>query len=692
MSSFVPNDHAGAATPDVSIIIPVFNKLSLTRACLESIRREGATVSVEIVVVDNGSSDGSREWLARQESEGRLRAVISPENLGFARGCNLGASQARGRYLLFLNNDMEVTPGWLEPLVATLDCDPDAAVVGARLLFADETIQHGGVALVRVTKDGSTHIGGLHMSYQKPADHHGACNAQLMQIVTGACLLIRPGVFAEVGGFDDRYWNGNEDVDLCLKVRELGWDVVYRGESVVYHYESQSGPERFSQVEHNIKLFNDIWFDRAQPDFEQSEDNRFTPTQHNHIRPYAAPRLLYHDRRRVGHGATTVTDPRVSIIVVTFNALEHTQRCVDSLLRHTDARHELIFVDNGSTDGTVPWLEEFGRREPRAQVIINGANLGFAGGNNVGLAAAGGDFMLLLNSDTVVTDGWLDRLLRPTVADERVGLVGPVTNNITGTQRLAAVGYDTATLEGLDAFAAEHARIHEGRAEQAMWIVGFCLLIRREVVERMGGLDEIFGQGNYEDTDYCLRAFLAGYRAVVAHDCFIHHVGSASFDAAGVDYAAQIADKYEIFRRKWNVDDTKLGADQFNLAGIIGSGMIAPVQFRPLPPSTHYAQVRLPEWEAQAWLGRAESAFARGALGEAELLLRAVLGLRPDWSRAANDLACVLWQRDPRGDGGREAARLLEAALALDPDDEDARWNLAEMAGRHEEAALAAHP
>ena len=102
--------------------------------------------------------------------------------------------------------------------------------------------------------------------------------------------------------------------------------------------------------------------------------------------------------------------------------------------------------------------------------------------------------------------------------------------------------------------------------------------------------------------------------------------------------------------------------------------------------------MRLPEWEAQAWLGRAESAFARGALGEAELLLRAVLGLRPDWSRAANDLACVLWQRDPRGDGGREAARLLEAALALDPDDEDARWNLAEMAGRHEEAALAAHP
>ncbi len=697
MSNFVQRGPTGESTPDVSIIIPVFNKFALTQACLESIRREGATASYEIVVVDNGSSDGSREWLAGEDAAGRLRAVISPENLGFARGCNLGASQARGRYLLFLNNDMEVTGGWLEPLVTTLDNDPDAAIVGARLLFADDTIQHAGVALVRTTHDGWTQIGGMHLCYQKPADHQGARNAQVLQVVTGACLLIRPEVFAAVGGFDDRYWNGNEDVDLCLKVRELGWSVVYRGESVVYHFESQSGPERFSQVEHNIRLFNEIWSGRAQPDFNEDLDGRFTATPHNHIRPYASPRLLYHDRRQVGHGARSVADPRVSIIVVTYNALEHTQRCVDSLLRHTDPRHELIFVDNGSTDGTVPWLEEFGRREPRAQVIINGANLGFAGGNNVGLAAAAGDFMLLLNSDTVVTPGWLDRLLRPALEDERVGLVGPVTNNITGVQRLAEVGYDVRTLEGLDAFAADHARRFEGRADQAMWIVGFCLLIRREVVERLGGLDEIFGQGNYEDTDYCLRTFMSGYRCVVARDCFIHHVGSASFDAAGVDYAAQIAGKYEIFRRKWNVDDTKTGADQFNLAGIISSGIIAPLQFCPLPPSSHYALTPLPEWEAQAWLERAEAAFANSAMGEAELLLRAVLGLRPDWSRAANDLACVLWQRDPRGEGGREAARLLEGVLARDPGDEDARWNLAEMAGRHrtavkEAAALATQP
>ena len=148
MPNFVPTTGQHGSVPDVSIIMPVFNKLQLTEPCLDSIHREGAQASYEIIVVDNGSTDGSREWLAGQERLGRLRLIINPDNLGFARGCNLGAAAARGRHLLFLNNDMEVTSGWLEPLVSTLDTDPDVGIVGARLLFADDTIQHGGVALV----------------------------------------------------------------------------------------------------------------------------------------------------------------------------------------------------------------------------------------------------------------------------------------------------------------------------------------------------------------------------------------------------------------------------------------------------------------------------------------------------------------------------------------------------------------
>ncbi|MBM4131378.1 tetratricopeptide repeat protein, partial [bacterium] len=235
-------------------------------------------------------------------------------------------------------------------------------------------------------------------------------------------------------------------------------------------------------------------------------------------------------------------------------------------------------------------------------------------------------------------------------------------------------------LDGLDRFAADHAAAHAGQAAHALWLVGFCLLVRRGVLERLGGLDEIFGRGNYEDTDYCLRAFLAGYRTVLAKDCFIHHVGSASFDAGGVDYRRQMDGNFEIFRRKWRLDADARGTGQFNLAGIIRSGMVAPLQFRPLPPSPHCRLLPLPAWETAAWLNRGEAAFTAGELEEAELWFRAVLGLAPDSARAANDLAVTLWRRDPRGGGREEAARLLEGVLARDPADEDARWNLAEIA------------
>ena len=184
----------------------------------------------------------------------------------------------------------------------------------------------------------------------------------------------------------------------------------------------------------------------------------------------------------------------------------------------------------------------------------------------MGLAAARGRHVCLLNSDTVVTAGWLDRLLAPLEADPRVGLVGPVTNSITGVQKLPPVDYDQETLDGPGRLRRRaRRRTRPARSDTALWIVGFCLADPRDLIERIGGLDEGFGQGNYEDTDYCLRAFLAGYRAVVAQDCFVHHFGSRSFVAGGVDYGAQLDEKFEIFRRKWDLAANARETGDFNL-------------------------------------------------------------------------------------------------------------------------------
>jgi len=669
--------------PRVSVVIPVYNKLELTQMCLESLARDETAASREIIVVDNGSTDGTTAWLQQQEAAGKLQAVINSRNGGFAAGCNRGAEEAIGQCILFLNNDMEVTPGWLDPLVTTLDHDPTVGIVGAKLLFPDQRIQHAGVALVECVEERGPVLKGDHIHYRKPADHPAAGIAQQLQIVTGACLAIRNELFRELGGFDEGYWNGNEDVDLCLKAGQRGWKVVYRPESVVIHYESQSGPERWSRVQPNIERFNAIWRDTGRPDFTVARDGAVAATPHHAIRPYVGPRYEPSDRA----SASTAT-PVVSVVVLTYNALEYTRLCAASLVRYTDARHELIFVDNGSDGETQEFLRELAAENDRVQAIFNGTNLGFAAGNNVGIAAACGDYVCLLNSDTVVTDQWLERLLAPAEADPRVGLVGPVTNSITGSQKLPDVPYNQASLAGLEKFAAALGSQFSGRNQQALWVVGFCVLIRRELIERIGGLDESFGRGNYEDTDYCLRAFLAGYRAVVAFDSFVHHFGSRSFVAAGVDYARQLDEKFEIFRRKWNLPPGARQDGNLKLETLVAEGFVAPLHISPLPDSNSWLALPLARWEAEVWVGIGEKYFQAGRLTAAEQVFRAVLLHLPDCSRAANDLACTLWQAQLADDVAAaessclaEAISVLNDILSRDPDNEDARWNLQEIAG-----------
>jgi glycosyltransferase involved in cell wall biosynthesis len=234
-----------------------------------------------------------------------------------------------------------------------------------------------------------------------------------------------------------------------------------------------------------------------------------------------------------------------SVIILTHNQLAYTRRCVDSILRYTDEPYELIFVDNASTDGTATYL----RTLEGAFVIANKENRGFPAAVNQGIQAAQGAQILLLNNDTVVTTGWLRRLLRVLDADPRVGLVGPCSNCVSGEQQVA-VNYDD-DLVGLDGFAWDWGKANSGDVLDTDRLVGFCLLIRRKVVTTVGGLDERFGLGCFEDDDYCRRAFQAGYRAVVARDAFVHHFGGWTFVGSGVDFGALMQKNQRLFEEKW---------------------------------------------------------------------------------------------------------------------------------------------
>jgi GT2 family glycosyltransferase len=244
--------------PRCTIVVPVHDRAGLTRQCLEAILADPPRTSFEIVVVDDASTDRTAQMLA---SLGDAVIVVSRgENGGFATACNDGAAAAHGDpYLLFLNNDTIPTPGWLDALVAYADERPQVAVVGAKLLFPDGSVQHAGVT---ICQDGRPR----HLYAGFPADHSAVSKSRRFQAVTAACALFRRHTFEQAGGFDPAYFNSLEDADLCLRLGDSGHEVHLCHEAVVYHLESVSRARSGEQAVRNDKIFQERWGERTRRD------------------------------------------------------------------------------------------------------------------------------------------------------------------------------------------------------------------------------------------------------------------------------------------------------------------------------------------------------------------------------------------------------------------------------------------
>jgi GT2 family glycosyltransferase len=244
-----------------SVIIPAFNQAFYTRVCLASL--EGEQGNAEIIIVDNGSTDETPRLLAGWASGGSGRRVISEsENLGFARACNAGAAIARREYLVFLNNDTFVLDGWLTSLLEPF-ADPTIQVTGSRLLYPSGHIQHAGVAF--------DDLGPHHVFVGLPGTSPAVLTVRDCQVVTGASLAIRTTEFRRLNGFNTRYENSFEDVDLCLRVKQDGGRVLYVPDSVAYHFESMTEGRVGPTDMRNYELFMASWsgtYDRDLPRLE----------------------------------------------------------------------------------------------------------------------------------------------------------------------------------------------------------------------------------------------------------------------------------------------------------------------------------------------------------------------------------------------------------------------------------------
>ncbi len=596
-ASPVPSPKTNVAPTQVSIIIPAFNNLALTRQCLDAVNRNTPVGSFELVIVDNASTDGTVEFLREKEKAGELRLIRNPKNLGFAKACNQGAQIARGNHLLFLNNDTSVQPGWLEPLLHILEADPQVAAAGSKLLFPGGAIQHAGVALAE--DKGRDPLLGFHLFANEKADFAMANERRVYQAVTAACVLVRKSIFDQVGGFDEGYWNGYEDIDLCLQFQERGCLTVYEPASVVVHHESQSGPERVARLEENVRRLHQKWLGKVTPDVVIEPDGKMNLSPTSKLRPYSvptAPAKKGDAKIKPRHSGLT------SIIILAHNQLDDTRQCLASIEQNTPLPHELILVDNGSTDGTPEFFRQYASSRDNVRVVFNRANLGFSAGNNQGLALAQGETVLLLNNDTVVTQGWLERMLSVLERHPETGLVGPVSNSVSGPQLVSPVAY--SSLADLPAFAAQVASARSGQSAEVPRLVGFCLLMRRSAVEKIGGLDAQFGSGNFEDDDLCLRAGFAGFKLRIALDAFVHHTGGQTFRGAKIDYRASMLRNWDLFKTKWNMPKDRPIENGYRLPDSLPAGLSVKIAL-PEMQSTHQ-----PSLENRLWTDKTLSSHS----------------------------------------------------------------------------------
>ncbi len=596
-----------AQTPVLSIVVASHNQLNSLKFTLLTLRDQPPGVPHEIIVVDCDSQDDTVQFLAGQAEKGHLRVVNERAAHGRTAARNHGAKLAQGRYIMFLDPGIVMGPLWSDSLLETLNHDPVAGAVAGKVILPDGLIDHAGLAVLDMPTAKGTRLVGRSIHAGQRADIQGSMRPLNVQGLAGEAIMVRASAFFAVGGFDDglgREFGRSKPMaeaepsglDLSLRLGERGWSRVYRNESIMTRLRVTEAESQTDEVAAMRTAADDQtliaanWLGKVRADYHISNDGRVSPAETGYIRPYLIPGITfpsqYFGNRLHPDNSTApgdVSAVKVSIVVLTYNALEFTRQCVDSLLEHTGARHELIFVDNASTDGTVDYLNEIASRHDQMQVIANDSNLGFAAGNNVGMAEATGRHLILLNSDTVVTEGWVERLVRTADAHPRAGLVGPVTNNISGLQKLSDVVYDEDSLIGMQKFAAEQAAKHDGRVDHTLRLTGFCLLIKRELLARVGGLAEVFGRGNYEDNDYCLRAHLAGFECLIARDCFIHHYGSRSFVAAGVDYVAQIHKQWDIFKNKWGIPAATPLNSPVDLTRLLDCGFQPAKHFEPLP-------------------------------------------------------------------------------------------------------------
>ncbi len=255
--------HPIEGEPLISIVIPNRDHAEDLRRCISSILEKSTWKNYEILVVENNSTEQSiADYYRELEGNTKVRVVTWQEEFNYSKINNFGVSGTKGDYILFLNNDTEViTPDWMEQMLMYAQ-RRDVGAVGAKLYYADDTIQHAGVVIGL-----GAHRSAGHTHYKMPKEHLGymgrLCYAQDVTAVTAACLMVKRSVYEEVGGLDESFTISLNDVDFCLKIRQKGYLNIFTPFAELYHYESKTRGmeegEKMRRYERECAHFREKW-------------------------------------------------------------------------------------------------------------------------------------------------------------------------------------------------------------------------------------------------------------------------------------------------------------------------------------------------------------------------------------------------------------------------------------------------
>ena len=237
---------------------------------------------------------------------------------------------------------------------------------------------------------------------------------------------------------------------------------------------------------------------------------------------------------------------KTSIILLTYNNFHYTKDCIESIRRYTEKdSYEIIVVDNASTDETKDWLKE----QEDIKMLLKQENVGFPKGCNLGISLAEKENdILLLNNDTIVTKNWLSNLQKCLHSKKDIGAVGAISNHDANLQGASFTYQD---FEKMQELAAKNNQSDPNKWEEKACLIGYCMLIKREVINKLQGLDEEYSPGYIEDNDLSLQIISLGYRLMLCHDAFIHHYLGTAFRKDKTQFQQLLQKNRGYFQEKW---------------------------------------------------------------------------------------------------------------------------------------------